>query len=123
MSIYLSSIFLVPTAAPSNIRLTDSTDTSLEISWDEVPCEDRNGRIQLYLYHLYTANSDTTQPSLAVTRTLTRENLACNTEYRFRVAARNLVGEGPYSADMIFQTDTSSSMLMFAVTLYKHKRA
>ena len=98
-----------PNGAPTNIRLTDSTDTSLEISWDEPLCEERNGPIQYYTYEFQLLNQ-VIQRGISTTNTWTREHLQCDTVYLFQIAAVTEVGEGPTSSQMRFKTDYSAGI-------------
>ena len=92
-----------PGPAPSNIRLTNSTDSSLEISWDEV-CDG----VILYYSYVFQFDFETVQRGLSMTRTLTQQNLKCNTEYLFQIAAVNEVGQGTTSPQIRFTTNHSS---------------
>ncbi|XP_072013096.1 netrin receptor unc-40-like isoform X2 [Amphiura filiformis] len=101
-----TTIEATPDGAPSNVQLVSSTDTSLVISWDEPPCNERNGVIQYYPYEFYEFRQRVTHGS-STTKTLTRDHLQCNRVYLFRIAAGTNIGKGPYSSQMMFATNFS----------------
>ena len=74
-----------------------STDTSVTLSW--MPPDPPNGMITRYnvLYRILDGGSFTTVNTMATDLTYTVTELMTATEYRFRVTAFTVVGEGARS--------------------------
>ena len=98
-------IFSAPTEGPSNIILQSSTNSSLTVSWDDIPCTGRNGLITGYRYRLQRVSDN----SIIVTddtpmTTVTISDLIPDTEYYFNVGAKSERSDGPTSENVLFQT-------------------
>ena len=98
-----------PSAPPSNIRGHHSSSTRIQVEWEEVPQEHRNGDIQGYkvLYHdadgpklEKTVNASTRQTSLT--------DLKASTAYTIKVLAFTSVGDGPASSGISVTTAEDS---------------
>ena len=89
--------FLIEPTAPRSLMAVGSTDTSVTLSW--MPPEVPNGNIIRYnvLYRILDGGSFTTVNIMATDLTYTVTELTTATEYRFRVTASTIVGEGPRS--------------------------
>ena len=95
--------FLVP-SEPRSIRIVSATTTSATISW--MSPEPPNGIITRYDLQ-YRRISDSSYTSVnpqttELSRTIT--GLVRNTEYECRVRAFTIVGDGPFTANLMFRT-------------------
>ncbi|XP_072041344.1 receptor-type tyrosine-protein phosphatase F-like [Amphiura filiformis] len=86
---------LAPSAPPGNVRIAGSSDTTRTITWDEIPCSDRNGQILGYRYELTLQN--TVIDSKDVTTTSVTITLDTGNTYIFSIAGRTDSGIGPYT--------------------------
>ena len=99
-------LFLVPSLAPPNIRVTETTPDSITFTWDEIPCGHRNGYVYRYPWKLLNSADMTTVKS-GETRQKTNikiGGLTSCTSYTFEVAARTSLGAGPYSEGFVAST-------------------
>ena len=108
------AIFLVPSSAPPNLRVNDTTSTSILVTWSEVPVEDRNGIIISYnvSYQAMVDGSSTftkqiSAPALQANLT----GLIKDTSYSISVLASTIEGDGSYSNATIVQTNQDSKSL------------
>ena len=87
-----------------------STATSATVSWDEIPCADRNGNIMAYSYRLYSGSNTATPIKAAETMmtSVSITGLTRGTSYAFSVAARTELGDGTFSDVVNFSTTMSS---------------
>ena len=70
----------------------------MEVSWNEVPCDSRNGDIISYVYGVNLVRSGYHYPMVTtIGRRVTINDLQCATEYRFSVAGVTNVGVGVFS--------------------------
>ena len=94
----------VPSGAPQNLAIINSTSTSVTISWDSVECIHRNGLITHYnisygpvgdtnLVKTVTVNSDEPDDGGSYTAT----GLERTQNYLFKVAAVNVPGVGVFA--------------------------
>ena len=84
-----------PSAAPSNVRVTGATSTTITVQWGTVPCIHRNGEITGYSVRYNRGGSAQT---MAVTeREATIWGLMSSTTYSIEVAAVTRPGTGEYS--------------------------
>ena len=97
-----------PTAAPSNVSVTEVTSSTITVQWEMVPCTHQNGPITGYSVRYGVMGSGSTQTE-AVSGTSETEttisNLASSTNYSIQVAAINSAGTGNYSYPRRAQTD------------------
>lgn len=96
-------ISTVPTAAPMQIRVYNSTSSSLSLTWKPPPPADRNGNITLY--HLIVTEQETDESFYFTvsSQNYTLLNLHPFYTYNTSIAAET-VGVGPYSVSLIKQT-------------------
>ena len=84
-----------PSTHPSSVRISQLTSNSVTFQWDHLKCNQQNGPITGYVYHLYNDVNQCTEGFLDHgTNTLT---VFDTTVQAFSVAAMNLVGIGEYS--------------------------
>ena len=106
-------IFIVPSGAPFNISLIDSTSTSLIFTWQEVSPELQNGNITSYqgsIFEIAGPNISTVITSDSNQVVVT--DLVPHTTYIFQVAAVTGKGAGPFSATFIARTAEDGKLLM-----------
>ena len=82
------SFHVVPTAAPTNLAY-NSTTTSLNFTWDDIPCGSRGGPYT-YKYTFHTSPSVDTSNAFVAFSDLT----PCS-DYGFHVLGFNGAGDGP----------------------------
>ena len=90
---------LAASKAPSSVKAETATSELLRFAWDDLPCEYSNGLIQRYKYELETIENngeygDTENQTISFTPS---HHFNVSYGYRFRVAAKNLAGYGPWS--------------------------
>ena len=84
-----------PSAAPSNVRVTGATSTTITVQWVMVPCIDRNGEITGYSVRYREMGSESTQTMSVSEREVTIQGLPSSTNYSIEVAGvtgMNLIG-------------------------------
>ena len=106
-------IFLaVPSAPPVDLKLNDTTSTSLLVQWGEVPDVDRNGIIRSYtvsyqaIGFLLVENRTVYVPKRKANLT----GLIKNMNYSVRVLASTDKGEGNYSDPEFFVTNQDGEL-------------
>ena len=76
-----------PSAAPSNVRVTGATPTTVTVQWEMVPCIHRNGEITGYSVRYREMGSESTQTMSVSEREATIQGLTSSTNYSIEVAA------------------------------------
>ena len=83
--------------------------TALNISWNSIQCRDSNGAITGYVIAytgaagtMNTINVPSNETSVVIT------NLISHSQYSIRVAARNIIGIGPFSDPILTSTTTGT---------------
>ncbi|XP_072047711.1 receptor-type tyrosine-protein phosphatase F-like [Amphiura filiformis] len=97
---------IAPSAAPSNVRYTNVSSTSVSFIWDEVACGHRRGNI--FQYHCTitsTTDSAYNKEKYAVERTASYEGLQPCTTYDFTVVAVTVAGIGPRTPEARITTE------------------
>ena len=92
-------LLLVPTKAPTNVKVVSSTPTSIKVSWGPIPKDDRNGLIQGYVVFYSKQGSSSwfeRQVGLVYSQELT--GLASGKSYIVKVAGYTKIGRGTKSA-------------------------
>jgi len=98
----------VPSTAPQNIRSLLLTSTSAEILWDPPPLEDQNGHIQNYTLLITEVDTDRIFGKVVENASITLQELQPLYTYQFVVAARTVVGLGPFSSRYSLQVPESA---------------
>ena len=90
-----------PSAAPTNVRMTGVTTTTITVKWQKVACIEQNGDITHYIVRY---GSQTQSVSGGSVTEITISNLTPSTTYNVRVAAVNDAGTGPFSSNLLIIT-------------------
>ena len=105
-------ICIAPSAPPADVVFQVISSSSIQVTWNEVPLEDRNGIITMYQveYNQTTFDSITNKTVNTSDLSVTLTNLEEYTEYFIRVRAYTEVdkGPGPYSNVTVATTDQDS---------------
>ena len=112
-----------PSAAPTPVRISGMTSSSITVQWGAVDCIDRNGDITGYSVWYEVQGSGSTQTrdvSGGDTRQSTIPGLNPSTTYSIEVAAVNSAGIGVYSDPaVIIETLPSKYTSVFVDVLEK----
>ena len=114
----------VPSSAPQNIRSLLLTSTSAEILWDPSPLEDQNGLIQNYTLLITEVDTDRIFDKVVENDSITLQELQPLYTYQFVVAARTVVGLGPFSSRYSLQVPESGkysgllSCMIYSIAVY-----
>ena len=102
--------FLVPGAAPSNVRANFINSTSILVEWDEVPEDKQHGTIQYYtvIWKRVQGGSPQETDVDASRQQFELTNLVKYTEYSIQVLAATRIGKGPESNPIVTRTDEDS---------------
>ena len=107
------SLPAAPTGFPQNVTILETTSTIIEVEWDPVPIDQRNGLITFYevelnqtmfLQELQSELRPTSGPQLNISLT----ELQAFVEYTIRVRANNSAGYGPFGPSISGSTLTDS---------------
>ena len=90
-----------PSAAPTNVRRTGITSTSITVRWRTIPCIERNGDISGYIVR-YGSQTQSVSGSSVIETTIS--NLTPSTTYNIEVAAVNDADTGPFSNSISIMT-------------------
>ncbi|TKR65207.1 hypothetical protein L596_025641 [Steinernema carpocapsae] len=95
----------LPTGAPQQSRVSSVTSTRADVSWKEIDCELRNGKITGYVYELVSESEWAENKTATVSsHRVSLDRLVPFTQYRIRVKGVNSKGEGPFSEYVDFLT-------------------
>ena len=99
-----------PDGAPHNVRGQNSSSTSIVVTWDEVPADQKNGIITGYTitYKSQTENDNDNVQVNGFVRQTELTNLKENVNYNITVFASTVKGDGPATAPIVFRTDQDS---------------
>ena len=86
---------LVPTGNVKSLNVSQVNHTSIRIMWEEVDCDQRNGRIIEYIV-IISSNSNAYNVK-STERYITVNDVVVGGIYRCSVAAVNTIGIGPFS--------------------------
>ena len=104
----ISFSIAVPTGAPSGFTVTASSSTSITVSWQLPPADDRNGKITGF--KLFYKKKVSSRPHRVVpvnsgsVRSKVFSGLDKYTEYEFQVLAYTSVGDGRNSSVISVRT-------------------
>ena len=90
-----------PSAAPTNVRMTGVTSTSITVRWQKILCIKRNGDITGYIVRYGSETQSVSGGSVTET---TISNLTPSTTYNIEVAAVNDADTGPFSSSISIMT-------------------
>ena len=95
-----------PSAAPSNVTVSEVTSYTITVQWDMVPCIHQNGDITGYRveYGAVEGIQATVSVSGGDVTEATITGLAPSTNYSVRVAAVNNAGTGVFSSSLYVDT-------------------
>ncbi|XP_072023791.1 receptor-type tyrosine-protein phosphatase F-like [Amphiura filiformis] len=93
-----------PTGTPQNLQLVSATRNAVAFTWNQVPCGERRGSIQNYVYELLDENGEVIRSNLTSLTTVTAFHLEEDKEYSFRVAAINSAGQGSFTTELTVST-------------------
>ena len=102
-----------PSSPPKDLKLKDTTSTTLLVGWNEVPAADKNGIIISYTVS-YQEISSALVENLTVyfpTREVNLTGLIKNMNYIIRVLASTNKGDGDYSDPEVFVTDQNGELV------------
>ena len=104
---------IAPSSSVSSITFSSVTATSITVSWDEVPCSERNGPITGY-YLTYTNITSNTSYTVNITggdnRTHHLTELIPYTYYAVSIGAYNYGQQGPDGDKVMQQTSQSGKL-------------
>ena len=86
-----------PSAAPTDVRMTGVTSTTITLRWRKIPCIEQNGDITGYIVRYGSQTQSVSGNSVTET---TISNLTPSTTYNAQVAAMNDAGTGPFSSSI-----------------------
>ena len=90
-----------PSAAPTNVDVSEVTSSNITVQWGAVPCIHRNGDITGYSVQYGVEGSESTQTMTVSGASVNITGLVESTTYTIEVAAVNNVGIGVYSEPLI----------------------
>ena len=96
-----------PSAAPTSVRESGVTSSSITVQWGAVDCIDRNGDITGYSVRYGVQGSGSTQTRDVSGGSLTEATISSlmpSTTYSIQVAAVNSAGTGVYSDRQVIET-------------------
>ena len=98
--------FVVPSAPPTSVSVSEVTSSSITVQWGPVDCIHRNGNITGYSVQYGELGSAEGERTLQMVsnKQATISGLTPSTEYTISVAAINNAGIGIYSIEMVQQT-------------------
>uniref|UniRef100_A0A1X7SR16 Fibronectin type-III domain-containing protein n=1 Tax=Amphimedon queenslandica TaxID=400682 RepID=A0A1X7SR16_AMPQE len=106
-SVSVQTLSTVPSTPVSNVKFASVGSVSMTVSWDEVPCDGRNGLITGY-YLTYTDIASNTSYTVNITgednRMYNLTGLMPYTNYTVSIMPYNAVGMGPPSDNVTQQT-------------------
>ena len=105
----LSVYIAVPSAAPANVTTRNTSSSSIEVTWDDVPSDHQNGIITGYKVYIKKAMGESSWTVHELTgKAFTKSGLDLWTFYDVKVSAKTSVGEGTISDVTRARTDEDS---------------
>lgn len=101
-----------PSAPPEDLKLIDTTSTSLLLRWSEVPAADKNGIIRSYTVRYQAISSALVENTTVYvpTREVNLTGLIKNMNYSVSVLASTDKGDGDYSDPEFFPTNQDGEL-------------
>ena len=101
-----------PSAPPKDLKLIDTTSTSLLLRWSEVPAADKNGIIISYTVRYQAISSALVENTTVYfpTREVNLTGLIRNMNYSVSVLASTDKGDGKYSDPEFFVTNQDGKL-------------
>ena len=91
----LAPYFVVPSAAPTDLRVTDKDSSSVSLSWKPPPADHHNGQLIGYTVEIEGVSQQPSKQSDSTSESAKIDGLKSDTEYVFHVSARTAAGSGP----------------------------
>ena len=88
---------IVPSGPVTNLMVEVPSSDTLVLQWDLPEAEDQNGIIISYVVEINATETGETFQLMSALPTLTIDTLQPFTTYLCRIAARTMIGTGPYS--------------------------
>uniref|UniRef100_A0AC35UE32 Protein-tyrosine-phosphatase n=1 Tax=Rhabditophanes sp. KR3021 TaxID=114890 RepID=A0AC35UE32_9BILA len=98
----------VPAGSPKQLKVNSITSSRADVTWSDLDCEQRNGKITEYEYELVSVDKYGENKSDTVNiRRVFFEDLAPFNTYKIRILAHNSKGKGPFGEFLEFRTLSS----------------
>ena len=94
VTVTIAFLNLVPTGNVRSLNVSQINQISIRIMWEEVDCDQHNGRIIEYI--VVISNNSNTYSLTSTERYITVNDLVLGGIYRISVAAVNSIGVGPF---------------------------
>ena len=91
------STCLVPSTSPLHLKITNLAPRTVFLTWDPPPLEDHNGIITGYTVEVFDVENSQTNEVETTETSITRSGLQHGQKYTFTVAAKTVIGRGPFS--------------------------
>ena len=98
-------LFTVPSSPAQNVLAYNTTSTSIHLSWDPPPDDQRNGIIIYYTVHIVPPHGGASVHLNSTDTRIVVTSLSPYTTYSCSVAASTSVGIGPFSSAIMVQTN------------------
>ena len=106
------SLFVVPSTPATNPAGTVTSSTSIFLEWNPPDVSDQNGVIIGYVVNVTVIATGEMFQLTTTSTNLTLDSLKPFTTYVCRIAARTVVGIGPYSIAVIATTEQAGKLLL-----------
>ena len=103
----LPRLFIGPTAPPQNVTGYNTSSTSINVTWNEVPKDKQHGDIIRYTV-MYNKTTNVINKSVVSEKFYELKGVDKYTIYDIKVLAATRIGDGPASDPIKVQTDEDS---------------
>lgn len=103
----LPRLFIGPTAPPQNVTGYNTSSTSINVTWNEVPKDKQHGDIIRYTV-MYNKTTNVINKSEVSEKFFELKGVDKYTIYDIKVLAATRIGDGPASDPIKVQTDEDS---------------
>ena len=103
----LPRLFIGPTAPPQNVTGYNTSSTSINVTWNEVPKDKQHGDIIRYTV-MYNKTTNVINKSEVSEKFFELKGVDKYTIYDIKVLAATWIGDGPASDPIKVQTDEDS---------------